>query len=121
MGKYSTIRISVSEAQPGDSASLVVAVTNISEFTIYVEPVVRVNGEGLPHNEKTITPGQEVTWTSIFVMPEKLKVTAESWLESYEVDWHRDAITTYSKGVSIMPLLAGGLLAGVVILGISRK
>ncbi len=115
--------------EPGDLVPFEIVVTSIQEFTVWCEPLVRLNGNTLRFDEKTITKRKSVSWPASFIMPEdSITIKAESWCESDSFSWRKDSTTNFTlkpgsvagEGSGKIPiglLVAAIGIAGVVILG----
>jgi len=99
MGLYSKISIVAPDsAQAGEVVDVEAVVENTSTtpepHTIYVIPVLRIDGIVISGREETITPENGMgtrSWFFQFTMPNKsVTINAESWCESYYVEWHLD-------------------------------
>lgn len=115
-------------AEPGSVVNVQVSIENVSTIpephTIYVTPVVRIDGIVKEGNYETLVPegpGKMHSWDFEFIMPsQRVTITAESWCESFYFDWHLDA--TARKAIFLpgeAPTEGIGLaLAGVAVLGL---
>ena len=102
MGQYTDIveLVAPSSAVAGSQVSVQVSIKNLSNYTIYVTPVLTVSGGVGEGTYKTLVPGQTITWYFSFTMPNYgVKVTADSWCESYYFDWHKD--DTVEKNITL--------------------
>ena len=108
---YSEISIvAPSSAQAGQTVIVEVRVKNVAStpepHTIYVIPVIDINGGGREGSYETIVPGQTQSWYFQFTMPSRsVTVKADSWCESYYFDWHLD--DTAQKTISLEEVFAG--------------
>ncbi len=92
-GEYTEITITApSSAEAGAIVDVAVAVKNIVDLTIYVIPVLSINGEvEATGSYETITKGKTHSWLFSVVMPSgSIVVAITGWLETYQVDWHAD-------------------------------
>ena len=97
---YSDISIVAPDsAQAGETVSVEVRVKNLCDYTIYVIPVVEVNGGIAEGSYEWIVPEQTRSWYFSFTMPSKsVTVTANSWCENF-FPWHLD--DTAKKNISL--------------------
>ena len=123
---YSKISIvAPRSAQPGKLVSIEVKIKNLADHTIYVTPVLRVDGIVLEGSYETLVPDSSRSWAFSLAMPDiRVEVTAESWCESYYFDWHLD--DTASSGISIgapgLGMVVMGVLGmGVLVLALSKR
>ncbi len=103
-GEYTEITlVAPSSAEAGTEIEVSVIVKNISDLTIYVIPVLTVDGEPVGAGSyETIIPGGTHSWVFSLTMPSSnIMVAITGWLETYQVDWHADY--TVEQGV----ILAG--------------
>ena len=117
---YSEISIVAPDsAQAGQTINVEVKIKNLVDYTIYVIPVIDVNGGRAEGSYETIVSGQTLSWYFQFTMPsEGVTVTAESWCED-TFEWQLDATAQKAITVSavpdwIAPLLTMALMMGMV-------
>ena len=89
---YSQISlVAPDSADPDSVVNVEVSIENLCDYTIYVTPVVRIDGIVKEGSYETLVPGQIRTWDFDFTMPgQRVTITAESWCESLYFDWHLD-------------------------------
>ena len=108
---------------PGDLVSFEVRVTNLHEFTVYVEPVVHIATGSF--DQKAITPEGSASWPASFTMTEgSATIKVDTWAESFDFGWRKVSVTKFTVktdgagGAGFLPgLLATAGLLGIVILG----
>ena len=98
---YSQISIiAVDNAQAGEVINATVKVENLGERSIYVIPVLRVNGEWANEGSyRRISPFEISEWSLEFIMPNvNASLLAESWVED-TFPWQLD--DTAQKVISL--------------------
>lgn len=119
-GTYSEIEIvAPSTAEAGATVDVEVRITNLVDYTIYVTPVINVNGDIKEGSYEAIVPEQTHSWYFQFTMPEQsVKVTAESWCED-TFEWHLDDTAQQNIVLAGLPsLLPLALVGGLGILSV---
>ena len=98
-GTYTEITIGAPvSADVGAEVEISVEIKTIVDLTIYVIPVLSVNGEvEATGSYETITKGNTHSWLFSLTMPNNsIVVGIASWLETYQVDWHTDYSVEHS-------------------------
>ena len=120
-GTYSEIEIvAPSSAEAGGTVDVELRITSLVDYTIYAIPVIDINGDRAEGSYEAIVPGETRSWYFQFTMPEQsVKVTAESWCESYYFDWQLDATTQKTIVLEGLPSLGPlALVGGLGLLGV---
>ncbi len=107
-GTYTEITITAPDsAEAGSTVNVTVTIKNITEYTVYVIPVLDINGSITEGSYETITPGESFSWYFGFTMPTtNTTLIVSSWLETYNVEWQQDysvqhTVLATGAGVSI--------------------
>jgi len=108
--------IAPSKAEADAIFDVEVTIQNIVDYTIYVTPVLEVDGSIQEGSNETIVPGETHSWPFSATMSEaSLKLKANSWCESHISDWHLDS--SVSKTVTL-PGAIGSTLPWVLGCGV---
>lgn len=127
-GTYTEVTITApSSAQAGATVDVVVAVRNILDYTIYVIPVLNIDGNIIEGGYMTITPGETDSWALNFTMPTSdVVLTVDSWCESYYFEWQLDysvqhTVAVIGAGIGIDLSSMMGLMIVVMMMSMMAK
>ena len=115
VGDYTEITITApGSAEEGSTVSITVAIKNIIDYTIYVTPILDINGSIAEGSYETITPRETRLWPFSLIMPPTNAVlTVSSWCED-TFEWQLDYSVQHTILVTVVGAINLADLVGMI-------